>query len=264
MNVFGYRAMTGAFAALMLVSLLALAVACNGGGAGDSSPTAAGTPGDNGSPPAAGTPTKDVQELLTLAEQAAEGVKAKVTYRYRTDAEGALTNGEWLLVRRPPKSRIEFVIPTENDGETRTIVLDTGEKSYLCFSSSSNEGCVAIEPGGAADVTAALDPLLQVPARVVQQAAEVNLVERSHRTIAKVEATCFTLKSAITDLGDGEMCFSEDGLLLFLNGKSGDDEFTLEATSIDRAVNNEDFEPPFEIKDLADMDGVQIGVTPSP
>ncbi len=99
-----------------------------------------------------------------------------------------------------------------------------------------------------------LDPLFDIPGEIAQDVENVGLVDSSQRTIAGVDATCFTVSSALVGLGEGEICFSDDGLLLFLRSETNGDTSVFEATSVSTDVTDADFEPPYEIFELPDFD----------
>jgi hypothetical protein len=261
------------FAILIAVALLAsIAAACGDGNGGGETPQAGDTPqadggngdggdgdedGDDGTDGGDGTANGDadaeLDDLAALAGEASEGVTAKVTYRITTEADGESFEGEWVLVQRPPDSRFEIV--AEEDGvEMRTIIITAGGKSYLCFSSGGEESCLATEAETVQGQTASLDPLFDIPREIAEDIEDVGLLDSSRRTIAGVDATCFTVSSALAGLGEGEVCFSDDGLLLYMRGESDSESSTFEATSVSTDVTDADFEPPYEIFELPDID----------
>ena len=252
------------FAVLLAISLVALlaAVACGDGdeGAGET-PEAAETPAADETPEAGETPAADetpatdgagdegLQELEAQAGEAAEGVTAKVTNRISTEADGETMEGEWVLVQRPPDSRFEISI-TEGGQESRTIIINAGGKSYLCTSVAGEESCLATEATG--EETALLDPLFDIP-QELEDTQDVDLVDKSERQIAGMDATCFTVSSGLADLGEGEVCFSSKGLLLYLRSEAGGTSSLIEATSASMDVTDADFEPPYEIFELPEQ-----------
>ncbi len=249
------------FAVLLVVGLLALAaVACNGGGSEDETPQAGETPavdggddggGDDGDDGDGDSDSTGLQDLGALASEASGDVIARVTYRFTSEAGGEVVEGEWVLVQRPPDSRFEFV-STAGGEEIRTIIISAGGESYLCSSIGGEGTCLTADIGDTEAQTAVLDPLFDVPEELAA-AGDVGLVDRSERSIAGVDASCFTVTSDISGLGEGEVCFSEDGLLLLLRSGSNGDSFTFEATSVSTDVTDADFEPPYDIFELPDL-----------
>jgi hypothetical protein len=251
------------FAVLLAVALLfaLLAAACDGDGDEGEAPEAAETPAAGETPAANGGDEDEdgddgdgaggegLQELEALAGEAA-GVTAKVTYSVSTDIGGEVTEGEWVLVQRPPDSRFE-ISSTEGGEEFRTIIISAGGKSYLCTSVAGAETCLATEAD--TEETALLDPLFNIPEELAGEAEDVDLIDKSERQIAGLDATCFTIRSGLVTLGEGEICFSDDGLLLYLQGESDGDSFSFEATSASTDVTDADFEPPYEITELPEF-----------
>lgn len=232
-----------------MLALSLFAVAC-GGSDGD---------GDNGDGDNEATPTRSANDgetptpsdgdggsLVSLAELSSEGATGRVTYRVSGAGQ---TAGEWTVVQKPPNSRIEFA-STEPGSEGRTIIIVTEDKSYVCFSASGQENCIETPSSQTQDETAPLDPLFSIPNEIIADAEAVNVLEESDRTIAGVDAKCFTVESGLADLAEGEMCFSEEGMLLYLRTGSGATEFTFEAIDASTDVSDSDFEPPYEIFDL--------------
>ncbi len=255
------------FAVLLAVGLLAFAaVACNGGGNGDETPQAGETPAEGETPQVGdedgddGDDSTGLQDLGALASLASGEVIAKVTYRFTTEAGGEVIEGEWVLVQRPPDSRFEFV-STVGGLEIRTIIINAGGESYLCASSGGGGTCLTSDIGTTEAQTAPLAPLFDVPRELTEEAGGVDLLDRSERSIAGVDATCFTVRSDISGLGEGEVCFSEEGLLLLLRSETNGDSFTFEATSVSTDVTDADFELPYDILELPGLEDFEI---PSP
>jgi hypothetical protein len=73
-----------------------------------------------------------------------------------------------------------------------------------------------------------------------------------------VDATCFTVRSDISGLGEGEVCFSEEGLLLLLRSETNGDSLTFEATSVSTDVTDADFELPYDILEIPDLGDFEI------
>lgn len=245
------------FAVLPAVALLAiLAAACDGGGDGggttpqtDETPAVGETPAADGGDEGDGSGDGGLADLEALASVAAGEVTAKVTYEFTSEADGEAIKVEWVLVQRPPDSRFEFA-STEGGEEVRTIIINAGGQSYICTSAGGQENCLASEATETVAQTALLDPLFDVPRELSEGASDVGLVDRAQRTIAGVDATCFTVSGGLVALGEGEMCFSDEGLLLLLRSEAAGASFTFEATSVSTDVTDSDFEPPYDIFEL--------------
>jgi len=252
------------FAVLLAVALLfaLLAAACGGDGDEGETPQAGETPEAAETPPANGGDEDEdgdgdggegLSDLEALAAEAAEGVIAKVTYRVTMDVDGESTEQEWVLVQRPPDSRFE-IAGTDGGEVFRTIIITTGGKSYLCTSVAGEEGCLATEAEEAEAGTALLDPLFNIPQELAEDAGDVDLVDTSQRSIAGVDATCFTVRSGLIDLGEGEICFSDEGLLLYMRSEVAGTSSVFEATSVSTDVTDSDFEPPYEVIEIPDLE----------
>jgi hypothetical protein len=267
------------FAVLLAIALFAtVAAACDGDGGG-TTPQAGDTPqadggagdadgdgdtegedGDGGDGNGDGADNGDgdggddvaIENLAALAGESADGVIAKVTYRITTEVDGETFDGEWVLVQRPPDSRFE-IAATEDGQEFRSIIITAGGNSYVCFSGDGEGNCLASETEEADDETAPLDPLFDIPRGIAEGVEDIGLVDSSQRTIAGVDATCFTVASALAVLGEGEVCFSDGGLLLYVRGETDGDTSIFEATSVSTEVTDADFEPPYEIFELPDI-----------
>ena len=254
------RGLAVLLAAVLLFALLA--VACGGENGEGETPKADDTPAAGETPAADETPAEGetpaaaddegLQELETLAGQAAEGIIAKVTYRFSNETNGAKTEGEWVLVQRPPDSRFEFT-STEGGQESRFIIITAGGKSYMCTSTAGQESCLATEAEEAEAQTAPLDALFSIPQELAEDTEGVDITDTSQRKIAGVDATCFTVTSTLVDLGEGETCFSDEGLLLYVRSEATGTSTEFEATSVSTDVTDADFEPPYEIVELPDL-----------
>ena len=182
-----------------------------------------------------------------------------MTYKFTSDAGGEVVKGEWVMVRRPPDTRFEISV-VQGGGQFRTITI-VSEESYICFSSGGQESCLASSAEEAEAGAEAFGFFFDIPRELAEGAADVDLIDRSERSIAGLDATCFTVRSDISGLGEGEVCFSEDGLLLFLHSETNGDGVTFEATSVSTDVTDADFEPPFGVIDFGDLGDFEI---PSP
>ena len=251
------------FAVLLVVGLLAFAtVACNGGGNGDETPQAGETPGADG-----GNGDEDgngggLSDLESLAAAATEGVVAKVTYTITTEEGGETFKGEWVLVQRPPDSRIE-ISGSEGEMEFRTIIINAGGKSYLCFAMGGEGSCLVTEEEVAGAEASPLDLLFYIPGAIAEDVEGVDIDDTSQRTIAGQDATCFTI-GGLAELGEGEICFSDRGLLLYLQSEVDGLNSTFEATSVSRDVTDADFDPPYDLLELPDIDDFDIELTVVP
>ncbi len=259
------RGLAALLAVALLFALLAaallfawLAVACNGDDDKDKTPAAGETPAADETPTADDDEDEDddgdgdegLSDLEALAAEA-EGVTAKVTYKVTMDVAGVSTEQEWVLVQRPPDSRFE-IAGEEGGAEFRTIIITTGGKSYLCTAAAGQKMCLASE---ADEADAGAAPLFDLLSDIPQELGEG--VDTSQRKIAGVDAACFTASGALTDIGEGEVCFSDEGLLLYLRSEVDGASSEFEATSVSTDVTDADFEPPYDIIELPDFEDLE-------
>ena len=250
----GRFALLKLFVVLLAVGLLALAaVACSGGGDGDDTSQAGETPGADGGNGDEDGNGEELSGLEALAAASAEGIVAKVTYKITSEVDGETTEGEWVLVQRPPDSRIE-ISSTEAGEEFRTIIITAGGKSYICFAVGGEESCLVTEEEEAGDEASPLDMLFDIPSTIAGGTAGVDIGDTSQRTIAGLDATCFTIGGGLAELGDGEICFSDEGILLYTKSEVAGLTSIIEATSVSTDVTDADFEPPYEILELPDLE----------
>jgi hypothetical protein len=233
-----------------LAALLLLAVACKSDSNDGKTPTSNETPEatdtpDNGGDGGGGG-DGGLQGLADLASQAAEGVTANVTYQYTSETNGQTIEAEWVMVQRPPDSRFE-IVSTEGGEESRTIVIGTADKSYICTSAGGSESC--FESDQAESYTTGFAPLFEIPQTIAGDIGGLGAVDKSEREIAGVHANCFSA-DAVALGGASEFCFSDEGILLLLRSEAGGTSFTFEAKSASTDVTDADFEPPYEIIEI--------------
>lgn len=189
-------------------------------------------------------------ELSRLAARAAEGVTARITYDVTGGSSGEAFQGEWVVTRRSPDFRFDILATDSDDTSTNTTIINTEGKSYLCVAGGGDENCVSTSSEQTDSQVAPLEPIFNIPGELIEQADAVQLVESFQREIAGRTATCFKVKSPIQDLLDGEICFSEDGLILLLNTQVGGGSFILNAAKVSTDVTDADFEPPYAVTEL--------------
>jgi len=248
---FGRWGMKGLVLVAALALLVALLAACKSDSKGGKTPTSDETPEatdtpDNGGDGGGGGGDEGLQDLADLASQAAEGLTAKVTYQYTSETNGQTIEAEWVMVQRPPDSRFE-IVSSEGGQESRTIVIGTADKSYICVSAGGSESC--FESDQTDQYTSLFDSIFAVPQSIAGGIGDVGLVDESAREIGGVDANCFSVDTAALG-GASEICFSDEGLLLYLRGESAGSSFTYEAKSASTDVADADFEPPYEILEI--------------
>jgi len=244
---FGLWGMKGLVLVAALALLLALLAACKSDSKDGKTPTSNKTPASRETPTVSGggdgggDGDGGVQDLERLASQAAEEFTGKITFGITTEVGGQTTEQEWTLAQRPPDSRFE-IVSNEGGQESRTIVIQTAEKSYVCTSAGGSEVC--LESDQTDQYTGLFDPIFDAPKSILQDIDTLGLADQSERDIAGVHANCFSYSLAGAE---SETCFSDEGLMLYLRGESAGSSYTYEAKSASTDVTDADFEPPYEV-----------------
>ena len=242
--------MKGLVLVAALALLVALLAACKSDSKGGKTPTSDETPaasetpddGDDGGDGGGG-----LQDLERLASEAAGEFTGKITYGITTEVGGQTVEQEWVMVQRPPDSRFE-IVSSDGGQESRTIVIQTEDKSYVCVSAGGSESC--FESDQTQSYTAGFAPLFEIPQTIAGGIGDVGLVDKSEREIGGVPANCFSVDTAALGGGASELCFSDEGILLLLRSEAGGTSFTFEAKSVSTDVTDADFEPPYEIIEI--------------
>jgi hypothetical protein len=245
--------MKGIVLVATLALLVALLAACKSDSkdGGDKTPSAEETPASGETPTDGGDGgdggnggDSGLSDLERLASEAAGDFTGKITYQITTESGGQTTEQEWTLAQRPPDSRFE-IVSNEGGQESRTIVIQTAEKSYVCTSAGGSEICFASDQ--TEQYTGLFDPIFDAPQSIVQDIDNLGLGDQSERDIAGVHANCFSYSLAGAE---SETCFSDEGLMLYLRTGSAGNSFTYEAKSASTDVTDADFEPPYPVTDI--------------
>lgn len=245
--------------ALMIVALAAgaLALACGGGdgtsdddGDADQPEASEGADGDDADNGGDGGELPD--ELRRLAEEF--GVReVKIDYSFSTAADGSPDDeGAITLYWKPPDAWRLDISSSAGD----LILINSDGTSYLCTSEGGTGQCLESPIGDVIPI-----PFLSVftDPNGLSELIDVALagvdVDRSDRTIAGQDATCFSISATIDgETGATEYCFREDGILLLLRAggsdAEGSGEFALEATNVEDSVSDSDLEPPYDVTEI--------------
>lgn len=250
----------------LLLSLLLVASACGGGGEEESpqatapareTPTAEAPAGETPEARETAAPEDFSAELETLVQE--WGLRsAKVSYQFSSVTEGEEYSGDVTLYWQPPTAwRVDF----SADGD-EGIFIARENTVYFC----------EIESGSCTSLNVPLIQAAPVPffglvtnfdrfSEYVLEVVSGLRIERSSRTIAGEDASCFigTGETEGRAEGEGELCFSDDGIPLLIDtyyvAEDGTEStFRLEATSLERSVSDSDFEPPYPVIELPGFD----------
>jgi hypothetical protein len=240
-----------------LVIAGSLIFACGGGsktkdasptsGSGDASPAAGKTAAT-----ASGGGSAD-PELLAVEDKFA---KSTFTATYKaTGAEADVLAGGTLSLVKDGDTKFRFDVTTQQDGKDVSIIfIQSGDTSAFCLKDAAELGALlGIEPGkGVCFKTAQSDP--NNPVGSLQDlfkgvaSADVTLIEKSKRTVAGQDGTCYKTK----DNASGDVstsCFTNDGVMLYVKTE-GASPSEIEAQTVSTAVNADDFTLPYEEREL--------------
>ena len=237
-----------------LALLVALLAACGSDSKDGKTPTSNKTPASSATPSdgggdGGGDGDGGVKDLADLASKAAEGMTAKLTYAYTTESNGQTTEVEWTIVQRPPHDSRFEIVDTTGGTESRTIVISTADKSYICISAGSSENCLESTSDETSAQTAPFAPLFELPQAVAGDISGLGAVDKSEREIAGMHANCFSADAAVLG-GASEFCFSDEGLVLYRKYEAAGSSLTWEAKSASTDVSDADFEPHYDIIDI--------------
>lgn len=248
------------FAALLLTgaALATLAGACGGGGeekatggaatqttaAGEETPAAATTSGAGGGEDAAAAISKLAKEYQTFT--------GKIRYEIKDFSDAGVTDmSAMTFYQKGDKSRTDIESPDGN-----VIFINTPDANYMC---TENQCLKSAGSSSTGDSLASFAEFIN-PAQVESIFGSLPRgvdIKKSSAKIAGISATCFSAEGDLDPEtpGDesGEVCFSEDGLMLRLKFAAGGESGTFEATEASTSVADKSFEPPFEVIDLSDL-----------
>jgi hypothetical protein len=163
--------------------------------------------------------------------------EGKVVYTFTsTDADGTETSGTFTIYSKPGVgSRFDF---DDGSGSTGSFITNS-DGTYICA-----EGTCFQSPGGA-DVNPFIG-FFTDPQTLLSEVGDIADVDHSSKTVAGQDADCY---SASTDDGEGEVCFSDDGLLLSIHGTDADGtSIDFVASSAETSVPDADLELPYPVQ----------------
>ena len=179
----------------------------------------------------------------------------KIEYQFTSSSADGDDDGTMTLYWKPPDAQRTDISTSAGD----VTLITTASATYIC---TSEEGGQCLEsPIGDSFMPSFFDIFADPDNFIGEIDASLGgaNVDRSSRTIAGQDATCFSISGMIDDeTGTAEYCFRDDGVLLLLRAAGGPDsaddgEFSLEAISVEDSVSDSDMEPPYEVFDLGDL-----------
>lgn len=243
----------------LLVGALLLACGGDGNGDADGSPDATAPADDSSTEPADGNGDQPAGDAATeLRDLAAQfGVREiKIEYQFTSGAAGGVFDGTMTLYWKPPDAQRTDLSSSAGD----VTLITTAAASYICTAEIGTGQCLESPIGDS--LTPDFFGIFTEPDNLTGQIdaalGDVD-VDRSSRTIAGQNATCFSISGTIAGgTGAAEYCFRDDGVLLLWRAAGGPatgdgGEFSLEAISVEDSVSDSDLEPPYEVVDLGNL-----------
>ncbi len=193
-------------------------------------------------------------ELRNLATQF--GVREiKIEYRFTNDSADGSVGGTMTLYWKPPDAQRTDLSTSDGD----VTLITTATTSYMCTAEGGGQ-CLEmpLDDSLAPSIFGIFTEPDNLTGQIEAALGDVD-IDRSSRTIAGQDATCFTMSGTIDgETGVAEYCFRDDGVLLLLRATGGPEtegggEFSLEAISVEDSVSDSDLEPPYEVVDLGDI-----------
>jgi hypothetical protein len=226
--------------------LVSLFVAACGGPAAQPSPTPvpappatpAPTPPPTPAPTSSPSPTPAGPSLVDLA-RAGKAATYKVTYKVSSkSAAGSVEGVTQTWYAKPPKLRMDsFILSPGPAPDVSIFILENGV--FTCGSSGGTPFCITMPADQAAQARQPLD----VQDQFASGAAGVDVTSKGTRQIAGQQATCFEM--TYKTLGaEGTLCYTAQGVALFIAYKVPGSEVTMEATAYGTAVSDDDFKLP--------------------
>lgn len=135
---------------------------------------------------------------------------------------------------KPPKLRIDsFILSPGPTPDTSIFIFDTG--TYVCSAQAGPLQCITMPAQQAA---AARQPL-QAQDTLASGSSDVDVQPSGTRTIAGTQAFCFDATHRPTG-SKGNLCYTAQGVPLFITYSSAGTEATLEATAFSTTVSDDD------------------------
>jgi hypothetical protein len=186
-------------------------------------------------------------ELQNLASGLGDN-EAKIAYDFSSGTGEPDSTGSFTIFY---KSAEAWRVDMELSGDTATFITKDGT-TYMCTGDGSGGGQCLAYPG--AFPLPFLTYFTEPDALAGLITAETGGLDfsKSDDTIAGQDAICYSASGSISGQeGSAEYCFSDDGMLLRLDGGSDvGGAFLLEATSVEGSVSDADLELPYEILDI--------------
>ncbi len=196
----------------------------------------------------------------------------KGTYKLSGTGADLFSDGQ-LVLEKQGKDKFRFDVTAKQNGQDSAIIfIETPDASSFCLKDAGEFGALfGIENGQGvcfkSDPSDTSNPLGGISESLTAlENSNVTVLDTSKKTVAGKDGTCYRTKdndtSEITTT-----CFSNDGIVLYANTE-GDNASTIEAQSISTDVKSDDFNLPYEVRDLPGSDpgtgstSTPVGATP--
>ncbi|MDP2328599.1 MAG: hypothetical protein Q8M79_11015 [Dehalococcoidia bacterium] len=221
--------------AVPLVLTALIGAACGGG-----DDDATGTPAATSPAGTAPATSDDPADLPALAGRMGGATFSAIYVLQTTGDEGDLTDGTWGWKQDASSNRTRFDI--ESEGETVVMIM-TADEMLFC----TEGACFSM--AGAGGMFPNLGEMLTSEVDSIQEGATATTSEVTRaagRTIAGIGADCYDFRDTAENT-TGTMCYSPEGVPLFIETESPEGVFKLEATTYGTSVSEADFEAPFPV-----------------
>ena len=228
---------------ILMTALASLALAaCSGGGGGSKTPSGSGDSG-------AATVSPELQSVRNKFNDST----FKGTYKLSasTSADDGLGNGT-MVIYKDGADRFRFDVTTQQNGQdSKVIFIQSPAAQAFCLDNAGDLGAIfGVDTNQGvcfkSDPESGDNPLSGLSGTFSDVAADGEVLEKSNRSIAGRDATCYRVKTS-DNSGDttSQSCFDDQGVLLY-SKTEGTDESEIEATDISGSVADTDFNLPYE------------------
>ena len=228
-------------------------------GAVSTSPVGASTPGSTrASGTAAATASGggnggNSDDVKAAARKFADST-FKGTYKVSGSGSDLFTNGQ-LIIEKQGKDKFRFdLTSTQNGKEGAIIFIETPGTTAFCLKDAGDFGAsFGVDTGQGvcfkSDPSDKNNPLGGISQSLTDlENSNVTVLDTSTKTVAGKDGKCYKTKDNDTSEVT-TTCFTNDGVILYAETE-GDNASTIEAQSISKDVNGDDFNLPYEVRDL--------------
>lgn len=225
-------------------------------GGATSSPGAAKTAGSSTTAVATGDTSDNggnVDDVKAAAKKFGEST-FKATYKLTGAGTDIFSDGQ-LVLEKQGKEKFRFDVTTTQAGkDTALIFIEAPDASAFCLKDAGEFGALfGIEAGQGvcfkSDPKDTNNPLAGLSQSITDlENQNVTVLDTSTRNVAGQDSKCYKTKDNDTSEVT-TTCFNKDGVILYAQTE-GENASTIEAQSVSKDVNSDDFKLPYEVRDL--------------